>query len=200
MEMIGGPGEAYEQAVTKMGFKMLDEKDSYQIGSLSIGGMNGGVSVREMAAAFTYMGNGGLYYEPYTYYYVTDSEGNVIIDNRDKVPRQAYSAETATIMNRLLHYNMVTNSQHTRAMFAAIPGWDIIGKTGTTNDDKDCWFCGMSPYAVMATWTGFDMPDTITDTTRSAKFFNTVMSEYLKNKEHKEYVLSPNVIAATYNP
>ena len=199
MKLIGGPGEAYEQAVTKMGFKMLDEKDSYQIGSLSIGGMNGGVSVREMAAAFTYMGNGGLYYEPYTYYYVTDSEGNVIIDNRDKVPREAYSAETATIMNRLLHYN-VTNSQHTRAMFAAIPGWDIIGKTGTTNDDKDCWFCGMSPYAVMATWTGFDMPDTITDTTRSAKFFNTVMSEYLKNKEHKEYVLSPNVIAATYNP
>ena len=199
MKLIGGPGEAYEQAVTKMGFKKLDEKDSYQIGALSIGGMNGGVSVREMAAAFTYMGNGGLYYEPYTYYYVTDSEGNVIIDNRDKVPRQAYSAETASIMNRLLHYNM-TNSQHTRAMYAAIEGWDIVGKTGTTNDDKDCWYCGLSPYAVMATWTGFDNPDTISDTTRSAKFFNTVMSEYLKDKEVKEYNLAPTLIAASYNP
>lgn len=202
MKMIGGPSEAYTQAVNKMGFKKLDEKDSYQIGSLSIGGMTGGVSVREMAAAFTYLGNGGLYYDPYTYYYVTDSEGNVIIDNRDKVPRQAYSAETATIMNRLLHYNMetVTSTNHTYANYAVIPGWDIVGKTGTTDNDKDCWYCGLSPYAVMATWTGFDIPDTINDKTRSAKFFNTVMSEYLKGREQKEYKLSPNVIPATYNP
>ena len=199
MEMIGGPKVAYEQATTKMGFKKLDEEDSYQIGSLSIGGMVGGVSVREMAAAFTYMGNGGLYYDPYTYYYVTDSEGNVIIDIRDKVPKQAYSTDTATIMNRLLHYN-VENSQHTRAMYAQIPGWDIVGKTGTTDEDKDCWFCGMSPYAVMATWTGFDIPKTINDTTRSARFFNTVMSHYLEGKEVKEYTLSPNVIQARYNP
>ena len=199
LKMIGGPGEAYDQATAKMGFKKLDQADSYQIGSLSIGGMVGGVSVREMAAAFTYMGNGGLYYDPYTYYYVTDSEGNVIIDNRDKVPRQAYSTETASIMNRLLHYN-VANSQHTRAMYAQIPGWDIVGKTGTTDEDKDCWFCGMSPYAVMATWTGFDIPKTINDTTRSARFFNTVMSHYLEGKEVKEYTLSPNVIQARYNP
>ena len=199
MELIGGPSVAYEQAVTKMGFTHLEESDSYQIGSLSIGGMNGGVSVREMAAAYTYMGNGGLYYEPYTYYYVTDSEDNVIIDNRDNVPRQAYSPETATIMNRLLHYNM-ENSQHTRAMFAKIPGWDIVGKTGTTNDDKDAWYCGLSPYAVMATWTGFDLPDTIQDTSHSAKFFADVMAEYLKDKEVKEFTLSPNCIPATYNP
>ena len=202
LKMIGGPGEAYDQATAKMGFKKLDQADSYQIGSLSIGGMVGGVSVREMAAAFTYMGNGGLYYDPYTYYYVTDSEGNVIIDNRDKVPRQAYSTETASIMNRLLHYNMemVPSTMHTYANYAVIPGWDIVGKTGTTDDDKDCWYCGLSPYGVMATWTGFDIPDTITDKSRSAKFFNTVMSEYLKDKDPLDYVLSPNVIPASYNP
>ena len=184
MKLIGGPSEAYDQAVNKMGFKMLDDEDSYQIGSLSIGGMVGGVSVREMAAAYTYLGNGGLYYSPYTYYYVTDSEGNVIIDNRDRVPRQAYSSETATIMNRLLHYNMetVTSTEHTYANYAVIPGWDIVGKTGTTDEDKDCWYCGLSPYAVMATWTGFDLPDTINDKTRSAKFFNTVMTEYLSTE------------------
>ena len=202
MKLIGGPNEAYDQATNVMGFKKLDEADSYHIGALSIGGMTGGVSVREMAAAFTYMGNGGLYYEPYTYYYVTDSEGNVIIDNRDKVPRQAYSSETATIMNRLLHYNMenAPYTNHTFAAYAAIPGWDIVGKTGTTDNDYDCWYCGLSPYAAMATWTGFDIPGTINDKTRSAKFFATVMGEYLKNREVKEYNLSPNVKKATYNP
>jgi penicillin-binding protein 1A len=102
-------------------------------------------------------------------------------------------------MNRLLHYN-VANSQHTNASYAQIAGWDIVGKTGTTNDDKDSWFCGMSPYAVMATWTGFDSPRTLSDTTRSAKFFAKVMGEYLKGREKKDYTLSRNVKAATYNP
>lgn len=201
MELIGGPSVAYEQAITKMGFENLTEEDGQITGSLSIGGMNGGVSVREMAAAYTYLGNGGLYYEPYTYYYVTDSEDNIIIDNRDAVPKQAYSSETASIMNRLLSYN-VSNSAHTNAAYARIDGWDVIGKTGTTDDDKDSWFCGISPYASMATWCGFDQPDTISSYGRtiSAKFFSQVMGEYLKNKEVKEYNLSPNLIEAQYNP
>ncbi len=199
MELIGGPSVAYEQAITKMNFKHLTELDGVNTGALSIGGLNGGVTVREMASAYTYMGNEGLYYKPYTYYYITDSEDNIILDNRDAVPKQAYSAETAGIMNRLLHYN-VENSQNTYAMYARVPGWDIVGKTGTTDSDRDCWFCGMSPYAVMATWTGFDSPQTISDKTRSAKFFANVMGEYLKDKEQKEYKISKNLIPATYNP
>ena len=201
MELIGGPSVAYQQVITKMGFKNLTEQDAQNTGALSIGGMNGGVTVREMAAAYTYLGNGGLYYEPYTYYYVTDSEDNIIIDNRDAVPKQAYSAETAGIMNRLLHYN-VTNSAHTNAHYAQISGWDIIGKTGTTDDDKDSWFCGCSPYAVMATWCGFDKPETISYSgrTTATKFFANVMGKYLEGKENKEYKISDNLIEATYNP
>ena len=201
LELIGGPSVAYEQAVTKMGFSKLTEQDSQISGSLSIGGMHGGVSVREMAAAYTYLGNGGLYYEPYTYYYVTDSEDNIIIDNRTPIPKQAYSAETSGIMNRLLNYN-VTNSVSTKASYARVSGWDIIGKTGTTNDDKDSWFCGASPYATMATWCGFDNPDTISEYGKatSAKFFADVMGKYLEGKEQKEYVISPNLIKGEYNP
>ena len=85
-------------------------------------------------------------------------------------------------------------------MYARVDGWDIVGKTGTTNSDRDCWFCGMSPYGVMATWTGFDQPDTISDTTRSAKFFSKVMGKYLEGKEQKDYKLSENCIKAQYNP
>ncbi|MEE1219070.1 MAG: transglycosylase domain-containing protein [Ruminococcus sp.] len=201
LQLIGGPQVAYDHVVTRMGFKNLTEEDAQIMGSLSIGGMNGGVTVREMAAAYTYLGNGGLYYKPYTYYYVTDSEDNIILDNRTPIPKQAYSAETATIMNRLLNYN-ITNTAHTNANYAKIDGWDIIGKTGTTDEDKDSWFCGLSPYCVMATWCGFDDPATISGTgkTVSAKFFSEVMGKYLKGKKQKEYKLSKNVIEAQYNP
>lgn len=200
--LIGGPEVAYEQAVTKMGLSHLSEQDAEIMGALTIGGTNGGVTVREMAAAYTYLANNGLYYEPYTYYYVTDSEDNIILDNRDTIPKQAYSAETAGIMNRLLHYNVENCSGETKAMYARIDGWDIIGKTGTTDFDRDSWFCGVSPYAVMATWCGFDQPDTITDNGKSvpAKFFANIMGQYLKGKEKKQYTISPNLIEAQYNP
>lgn len=181
------PEAAYKQATQLMGFSHLKEQDSKEVGALSIGGMTGGVTAREMAAAYQYLGNGGQYYEPYTYYYVTDNEGKIIIDKRDQMPKQAYSDETAAIMNRELNYN-ITNSKNTQAYNARIDGWDIIGKTGTTNDDKDSWFCGCSPYATLAVWTGFDTPATNPDTSIAAKNFQKVMSQYLKGKKAKDYV------------
>lgn len=199
MELIGGPSVAYEQVVTKMGFTHLSEDDAMNTGGLSIGGLNGGVTVREMAAAYSYMGNGGLYYEPYTYYYITDSEDNIIIDNRDNVPKQAYSQYTAAIMNRLLHYN-ITNCVNTNAAYARVDGWDIIGKTGTTDEDKDSWFCGLSPYASLAVWTGYDNPQTISNTNVATTTFSKVMGAYLEDKEQKQYVFPADLVEAQYNP
>ena len=119
----------------------------------------------------------------------------------ENIPRQIYSAETASIMNRLLSYN-VTYSAHTSANYARVSGWDIIGKTGTTDDDKDSWFCGLSPYAVMATWVGNDQPATIQSPCKAipSQFFSKIMGHYLEGKSQKEYKLSPNLIKAQYNP
>ena len=186
------PQSAYKQVTQLMGFKHLDTKDGQEIGALSIGGMTGGVTAREMAAAYQYLGNGGRYYEPYTYYYVTDNDGKVVIDKRDKLPQQAYSDETAAIMNRELFFN-VSTSHNTQAFNAKIDGWEIIGKTGTTNDDKDSWFCGCSPYATLAIWTGFDTPATNPDTSIAAKSFQKIMSKYLKGKEKKGYNFPSNM-------
>lgn len=200
LEMIGGPTVAYNQATSYLGFKHLNaDNDPYAYAGFSLGGMNGGVNVREMAAAYAYIGNGGLYYEPYTYYYVTDRNDKVIIDNRDNLPIQAYSKDTATIMNRLLNYN-VNNCAHTTAAWANVYGWEIAGKTGTTNSNRDIWFCGASPYATLAIWTGFDEPDTIwsPSTMVSASTFSTVMSKYLEDKEHKTFELSDNVVQAEF--
>ncbi len=197
IDMIGGPEVAYDHATTHLGLTHLNEDDRYSIASLSLGGMNGGVSVREMANAYTYLINGGMHYEPYTYYYVTDSRDNVILDNRKRVGIQAYSKDTATIMNRLLNYN-IENSVSTGAGNAAVYGWEICGKTGTTNEDKDSWFCGVSPYAALAVWTGFDDPAEIWGTQNATLTFSRVMSRYLEDKEYKDYDLSEGVVEAEY--
>lgn len=200
MELVGAKN-AYDQAINKMGFRNLSTEDAENLGALSLGGLNGGVTVREMAAAYQYMGNGGRYYKPYTYYYVTDNEDNVLIDNRENIPIQAYSEETASIMNRLLHYNVVNNNpSHTSAGQARIAGWDILGKTGTTDSDKDHWFVGLSPYATCAVWTGYDTPASISQSsfTHAVDIFHDLMEEYLKDKEEKEFTLSDNLETETY--
>lgn len=198
IEMIGGPEIAYDHATNFLGFEHLNEDDRYAIAGLSLGGLNGGVSVREMANAYTYVANGGMHYDTYTYYYVTDRRDNVILDNRDRVGVRAYSKDTATIMNRMLYANVHSDVSHTCAWRAAVYGWEICGKTGTTNDDKDSWFCGVSPYAALAVWTGFDDPDRINNTTVATDTFSAVMGRYLEDKEDKDYDLSEGVVEAEY--
>lgn len=193
-----GTQTAYNQAVNIMGFDHLDpEIDPYTLGALSLGGMSGGVTVREMAAAMQYVGNGGLFYEPYTYYYVTDANGTIILDNRNNMPKEAYSPETAYAMNRTLTYN-VNTSTHTYSSNVAISGWDILGKTGTTDYDKDSWFVGASPYCTLAVWTGYDNPETIYQTIVSTATWRKVMVKYLEGKEHKEFDVPSTIIPATY--
>lgn len=197
---LAGVSYCYDKATNGFGFENLDpEQDSVNLGGLSLGGLSGGVTVREMASAYNYLITGGKYYEPYTYYYVTDQNDNIILDNRSNDGVQVYSEETAGIMNRLLHYN-VTTAQHTQAWRARVSGWDIIGKTGTSDEDKDSWFCGCSPYASLAVWTGYDEPQTITGngSINSITIFQKVMAEYLSDKKNINYELPETIISARY--
>ena len=196
MELIG-VGRAYDQATNNLGFKNLGDADKSNVGALSLGGMEGGCTVREMAAAMQYIGNGGLYYEPYTYYYVTDQNDTIILDNRNNTPIEAYTPDTAYIMNRLLKYNVMTSS-HTASSYAQIQGWDIAGKTGTTDYDRDLWFVGASPYCTLACWMGYDQPDSVNYYGLSTIVWQKVMANYLKNKTYKEFTMPDTIIPATY--
>lgn len=195
-----GPKKAYQQAINRMGFRNLDPVDVDSLGALSLGSAM--VTVREMAAAYQYMGNGGKHYEPYTYFYVEDREGNVLLDNRENIPIQSYSADTATIMNRLLHYNVYQyeGENRTSAWQAKVGNWDILGKTGTTDNNKDHWFTGLSPYASCAVWTGFDDPASMSNDSyvHAVTVFQHIMEKYLDGKEYKEFSLSKNVETHLY--
>ncbi|WP_316608761.1 transglycosylase domain-containing protein [uncultured Ruminococcus sp.] len=196
MELIGTKN-AYKFATEELGFSHLAEADKTNVGALSLGGMEGGVTVREMAAAMEYIGNGGLYYEPYTYYYVTDQNDTIILDNRNNTPVEAFTPETAYKMNRLLKYNVMT-STHTASHYAAIEGWDIAGKTGTTDYDRDLWFVGASPYCTLACWMGYDQPESVNYYGLSTIVWQKVMSNYLADKPYKEFTMPDTIIAATY--
>lgn len=126
---------------------------------LALGGLTDGVIARDMAAAYATFGSGGLYNKPYTYYEVsrggedTGTEKEVLLSSKPMNLR-AFDEDTAYVMNRMMQ--QVTNSGTARDIGAAWKGWEVFGKTGTTDNNVDVYFCGGTPYYVGASWFGYD--------------------------------------------
>jgi len=144
---------------------------------LGVGGTRTGVTTLEMAAAFATFGNGGRYYEPYSYYKVTDRNGNVLLDNTDNKPEQAIARNTASELLSMLT-KAVTESYGT-AYGSKISGFQTFAKTGTTSDNCDKWYCGGTPHYVTAVWYGFDYrADLRTGSSNPAKtIYRSVLSK-----------------------
>lgn len=180
----------------KLAFTNIQNSD-YNLAS-GIGGI-AGVTVREMTAGYQIFGNGGKYYKPYTYYYVTDHDGNVIpgMDNRTESFTQAITSSAATVMNKLLTSVM---QDYNTGYKANVSGWQNFGKTGTTDNDKDAWFIGGNPYALGGVWTGYLTPSEIEKGNMGvAKLaWKTIMSQYLSEKTKKTFKFDPNVVSATF--
>ncbi len=133
----------------------LDSVRDVDYGPMAIGSLTNGATVLDITAAYAAFGNGGYYFEPYCYYKVEDSQGNIIIEqNPEKTKQVALSESTGWLMNRLLQTVM---TQGTGTSYK-LSGIQCFGKTGTTNDDKDRWFVGGTPDFIAATWYGYDTP------------------------------------------
>lgn len=188
---------SFDFLTQKVGITNLNPDVDMTYSGLSTGGGYNGITVRNMTAAFQIFGNDGTYTKPYTYYYVEDSLGNVLLDNRNQDGSYAISPGNASIMRHLL-YGPVEGSQGT-ATAARIGGWKVFGKTGTTDDDKNSWFIGGSPYALAGIWTGYETPTRIRDTSAAIRIWRSVMAGYLNNMDKKDFVDDPSVKSMYYN-
>lgn len=192
--------KSFEYATEKFHLNALTEDDK-NMSSLAVGGTAGGVSTLQMAAAYASFGNGGIYYEPYCYYKVTDASGEkVLLQHSETAYEQVISAETADIMNRLLQ-TTATDPQGTMRG-NKLNNMPIFAKTGTTTDDKDSWVVAGTPYYISAVWVGCDTPKNITSIVRGSpagKIFTTVMNEVDKGLERKQFAsYSSKVVERRY--
>ena len=188
------PESCYEWLTQKLHFTTLTEEDSHSLSAMALGGMSYGVTVREMTAAFCVFANGGYYYEPYTYTYVKDHDGNVILDNRDNTGEQVMSTENATVMNKLLH-RPVEGYNGTAANIMYDIGVDMFAKTGTTDNAYDLTFMGGTNFCVAGIWNGYEYSAELYDSNTCKVTWRAVI-EYLANNydwSGKEWVLSDNV-------
>lgn len=158
LDMIGTQ-YSYNFATEKFGLNDLVDHYEYSDGTvvsdinyapLALGALTEGATVRDMSAAYATFANNGVYREARTFTKVYDSEGNLVIDNTQD-SEQILSEKTVTYMNYCL--DNVANTD--------VGDVDVYGKTGTTSDNKDRWFCGFTGYYTAAVWCGYDTPEEI---------------------------------------
>ena len=125
------------------------------VDSLAIGGIYNGVTNLELTAAFASIANGGIYYEPSFYTKVLDADDNVILDRTNQEGTRAIKETTAFLLTDAME-DVVTNGWGTAYGNVTVPNMAIAGKTGTTDDYKDTWFVGYSPYYTAGIWFGYD--------------------------------------------
>ncbi|NLC39857.1 MAG: hypothetical protein GX763_02945, partial [Clostridiaceae bacterium] len=129
------------------------DRTNEQHPSGALGAFGVGVTTTDMAAAYAALANEGLYTEPILFRRVLDADGNVLLENKPRYDR-VFSAGTATVMTSILEETLMNTSWITP--FAQLPNQTAAGKTGTTSDQIDVWFCGYTPYYTAAVWYGFD--------------------------------------------
>lgn len=197
LEMLG-LSNSYAYLQNHFHISTLEEGDK-NYSSLALGGLTKGVTVRDMAGAYSVFANGGQYIVPHTYTQVVDANGLVMLENYE-VPSQSISAAAAYITSDLL-YGVVNSGIGTGGGAQLDSGMPTYGKTGTTDEDFDKWFVGFTPYYVGAVWYGFDNPSSISyygvSGNPSVTLWNLVMEKIHSGLTIKRFEQPSNVVSAS---
>ncbi|MGH8617379.1 MAG: penicillin-binding protein 1A [Burkholderiales bacterium] len=122
----------------------------------------GNVTPMQMAGAYAIFANGGFRVQPYFIERIEDAKGNVLAraqpQRAGEGAERAIDGRNAFIMNSIMG-DVVRVGTAARA--AQLGRTDLAGKTGTTNDFVDAWFCGYNKSMVAVAWIGFDNPRTL---------------------------------------
>lgn len=111
----------------------------------------------DFVAAYATFDNGGVAVEPRFVQRIEDRTGRTVFAPQVAPPRPAMDPRVAFITRDILQ-DVVSRGTATalrKIVPARIP---VAGKTGTTNDNTDVWFVGMTPELVTGVWIGFDKP------------------------------------------
>ena len=151
-------GTKYAQDyVTRFGFE-AEKHPPYLTMALGAGS----VTLWQMARAYSVFANTGYLIQPYYIQRIVDDRGNSLgtanPQHAGDESLRVIDARNAFIMDSMLQD---VTRYGTAARASKLGRRDLAGKTGTTNDFLDAWFCGYSPALVGVAWVGFDQPRTL---------------------------------------
>jgi len=162
----------------RFGITTLSGSDAYNL-SIAIGGFTYGVKPIELTAAYAAIANRGIYKKPYFVEKILDKDNNVIYEAKSN-SRVVMEEKNAYILTDILR-TVVTSQKTVPYKFR----YTVAGKTGTTDDSKDRWFVGFTPYYTLGVWVGEDEPralNYLTGVNPSLKIFKAIMDKAMSKK------------------
>ncbi|WP_300086925.1 penicillin-binding protein 1A [uncultured Nitrosomonas sp.] len=151
-----GPAYAQDYA-TRFGF---DQKHHPAVLPMALGA--GSATPMQMAIGYATFANGGYHIHPYFIDRIEDEKGKVIEQARfvtaNQNAKQVIDPRNAFLMTSMMQ-DVIQRGTAARAR--VLGRNDIAGKTGTTSNAVDAWFCGYQKNLVAVTWMGFDEPKTM---------------------------------------
>ena len=180
------------QYLKKMGVTTLNDNTDNNL-SLALGGISEGITPLQMAGAYATIANDGEYITPTFYTKMTDSDGKTILEAKQE-KRRVFSEQNAYILKELLQEPTKSGGTATNCKISKM---DTAAKTGTTQQKRDKWLCGFTPYYTAATWYGYDQPETVYTTTYASVIWANVMSEIHKGLDGKSFEEPKNIVTAT---
>jgi penicillin-binding protein 1A len=114
----------------------------------------------DLIAAYTAFANNGQVVQPRFISRIDNLAGTAVYQRPPSTPQQVLDPRVAFIMRDMMR-DVAEHGSGTRARDLVPDRVPIAGKTGTTNDNVDVWFVGMTPDIVAGVWVGFDRKKTI---------------------------------------
>ncbi|MEH3145131.1 MAG: PBP1A family penicillin-binding protein [Methylobacterium frigidaeris] len=137
------------------------------------------VTPMELVGAYAAFANGGTGVIPYVISSVKTVAGKVIYQRSPGGLGRVIDPNAVGMMNAMMHEVFVSGT----ARKGDIPGWDLAGKTGTSQDFRDAWFVGFSGTLVTGVWLGNDDGEStkrVTGGNLPLEVWNRFMTEALK--------------------
>lgn len=139
--------------VENMKFSSICPDDFYN--SSSLGGLTNGVTTVEMAGAYSTLENNGKLRETTCIKSIIDKSEKDIYRAEDEI--QIYDPYAAYTMVDMMQ-GVLSVGTAKKLAWSGSTKMVAACKTGTTNDNKDGWLCGFTPYYTVAVWVGYDQP------------------------------------------
>ena len=139
----------------KLRFRNLSYIDNGNL-SLSLGGFTEGVRVVDMAKSYSTLANNGSYSNRTCIKKIETAADGIIYENSNE-KTQAFTEDAAWMMTDVLK-DVLSEDYGTGHSLQLDGGHIGAGKTGTTNSNKDVWFCGYTKYYTTVIWAGYDTP------------------------------------------
>jgi penicillin-binding protein 1A len=110
------------------------------------------VTLLDMTTGYGVLAKGGLQMSPYIVQEIRNSRGDVLYAHPTAEAPRIYAEDLSLDMTGMLSRVVVQGTGRA----AHIPGWDVAGKTGTSQDWRDAWFIGYNGLYVGGIWVGND--------------------------------------------